>query len=338
MNQIDFLLTKYMAGQATGKEQTILEEWGRRSAKNARTLESFKAIKTSKVKEENLMIDDHKFEKIYGKIHKKEQNGLFSKVWNNNLYFFKVAAVLVLMIIPIWLLSDFLTQLFTSNEVVELQYVEKSNPSGQRTMIHLPDGSTVWLNANSSVRYEKSFRDSLRRINLKGEAFFNVKKDPTRAFVVNTGNTEVVALGTSFNINSYDINQIKVSLATGKVKVSANGTKPPEAQILKPGSSLIYLSQKGEFQNSEFDYKKDILWTEGMLYFESADFEGIIKKLERWYGVQFTIKFNGIAVPPYTGDFDNESLENVLKSMSFSLDFDYSIDKNNIRLMFNENK
>lgn len=336
MNQIDLLLTKYMAGQATGKEQALLEEWARRSAKNARTLESFKAIKTSKVKEDNLLMDDHKFEKIYSKVHKKEQNGLFSKLLNNNLYFFKVAAVLVLMTIPIWLASDFLTPLFTAREVVELQYVEKSNPSGQRTMIHLPDGSTIWLNANSSVRYEKGFRDSLRRINLKGEAFFNVKKDTARAFVVNSGNTEVVALGTSFNIDSYDINQIKVSLATGKVKVSATGMKSPEGQILKPGSSLIYLSQKGEFQSSVFDYKKDILWTEGMLYFERAAFEEIIKKLERWYGVHFSIEFNGLTVPPYTGDFDNESLENVLKSMSFSLDFDYTIEKKNIQLMFKE--
>lgn len=337
MNQIDLLLSKYMAGLATEKEQDQLEEWAGRSSKNSKILESFKAIKTSKVRAGHLEMDEGKFEGIYSKVHKNGLNGSHSNDWRSNLYIFKIAAMLVLITIPVWLAYDFLVPVFQEGELVESQYVEKTNPSGQRTMIHLPDGSTVWLNANSSVRYEKDFRDSLRRIHLKGEAFFNVKKDTSRAFVVNTGNTEVVALGTSFNINSYDPNEIKVSLATGKVKVSATGTNSPEDRILKPGSSLIYLSAQGKFQSTEFDYKKDILWTEGMLYFERAGFEEIIKKLERWYGVQFTIEFNGITVPPYTGDFDNESLENVLKSMSFSLDFDYSIRKKNIQLMFKEN-
>ena len=215
--------------------------------------------------------------------------------------------------------------------------ITKSTKQGQKLTIKLKDGSTIVLNSNSSVSYPETFDKERRMIKLKGEAFFEVAEDHLRPFSVQAGNTTTTALGTSFDINSYDPDNIKISLATGKVKVSTNVKGTVKDQTLKPGDAITYLSKSQQFKMTEFDYKKDFLWKEGILYFEDAPFNEVIKRLEMWYGVKFETNAGNSSIKSYTGKFDNETLENTLKSMSYSLDFDYSINKKNIKIMFDKN-
>ncbi|MEX0882740.1 MAG: FecR domain-containing protein, partial [Cyclobacteriaceae bacterium] len=164
------------------------------------------------------------------------------------------------------------------------QWNTKSNPKGQKSKIHLPDGSTVILNADSEIRYRTDFEKSDRDIFLKGESFFEVAKDSLLPFRVYSGELVTTAMGTSFNINSYDKERVKVQLATGKVKVS-NENQESEPVFLHPGEEVIREGQ-GDLKKRNFDRQNAFLWKDGTLRFADTSYPEFKITLERWYGVE----------------------------------------------------
>src|SRR5690606_21518010 len=118
------------------------------------------------------------------------------------------------------------------------EWTTKSNPIGQKSIIQLADGSKVVLNADSELKFLDNFGQGHREIYLKGEAFFEVALDSLRPFTVYSGESVTMALGTSFNINSYDNKKVQIQLATGKVKV-IHEDKEKEPVYLDPGEEVI---------------------------------------------------------------------------------------------------
>ncbi|WP_316833929.1 FecR family protein [Pedobacter nutrimenti] len=158
-----------------------------------------------------------------------------------------------------------------------------STAKGEQYSVGLPDGTKVWLNNVSSLTYPASFASSKeRRVQLKGEAYFEVAKDKFHPFVVKTQQQEVTVLGTHFNINSYtEDNQTTTTLLEGSVKVSAlDGL---QSKIIKPGEEV--LNADHELQVRPANLKATMAWKEGYFRFNNENLENIMNQVSRWYDV-----------------------------------------------------
>ena len=254
---------------------------------------------------------------------------------------FKVAASIILVLSISWLLVYFSNSSLSPKEnlqVKEVNMLQKATAKGQKFTIFLADGTKVKLNAESQLEYPQSFSDTNRVVYLTGEAFFDIKKDTKRPFTVISHDLSTTALGTSFNINAYPENDnIIVSLATGSVKVSHDmGNNIDKSNIfLEPGNQAIYSSSRNSIKKQFFDENIDLAWKEGVLYFEDASWDQIVNKLERWYGVDISvINLKNRSNKLYTGFFKDESLDNVLESLSFSKNFKYKIKSQKVYVEF----
>ncbi len=205
-------------------------------------------------------------------------------------------------------------------------WITKQNPAGMRSQLQLPDGTMVWLNAESTLKYPPAFDSVSRNVVLVGEAFFDVVKDVQRPFTVQSGHLNTTALGTSFNISAYlQEETLEISLVTGKVMISEKQAGPQDEIILESGEQVIYTGREQDFLKTNFDYNTSLGWKDGLLVFSEADIVQIKRKLERWYGVQIEVR----GVPEQNwkinGAFKNQSLERVLERLSFSKAFTFQI-------------
>lgn len=159
-----------------------------------------------------------------------------------------------------------------------------STPNGGEWQIQLPDGSTVWLNAASSIQYSLNIGTAKQRVvKLDGEAYFEVAKNATHPFIVETDKQSVEVLGTHFNINSYKDELVtKTTLLEGSVRVSHKSTN--ESEILKPGEqSLVSISG---IDIKEVNVDESIAWKNGYFMFDNERQESILRKVARWYNVE----------------------------------------------------
>lgn len=248
----------------------------------------------------------------------------------------------------IWLLAAVL--LFTAGIVAALLYfndtpgeqkasgpvatnvtLKQSNDPGERTQHILPDGSIVDLNAGSVLEYPQSFDAGTRTVKLNGEAFFEVTHDSSRPFKVATENFEVVVLGTQFNINTKQISPT-VALVEGKVRLDADASTSLE---LSPSQMALFNKGNRSFTTTSFDPRAVTGWKDGYLVFREASFSKVLKQLHAWYGVEIAVRNAPTSTDwSYTASFRQESLENVLQSMSLLRHFEYQIKNDSLILSF----
>jgi hypothetical protein len=171
-------------------------------------------------------------------------------------------------------------------------------PKGNQYELELPDGSRVWLNAASSLKFPAKFTDSERRVELDGEAYFEISKNKSKPFYVlmNDG-TELKVLGTHFNISSYkEDGVVKTSLLEGAVQLQRDASK----LVLSPGQQAIGRAIGGLRHNNSFDEEEVMGWREGKYKFQNADIRLVLNQVARWYDVtiqyedEIHAKFNGI--------------------------------------------
>lgn len=171
-----------------------------------------------------------------------------------------------------------------------IQYNTLDNPRGSRVVnITLADGSKVWLNAGSSLTYPVAFTGSERRVEISGEAYFEIAHNASMPFKVKKGTTEITVLGTHFNVNAYDDEPaIKITLLEGKVKVSTKyevrSTKYEEA-MLRPGEQAAVFSHSPLTIDHSPDLDEAIAWKNGLFQFRNSDVETVMKQVARWYDV-----------------------------------------------------
>lgn len=167
----------------------------------------------------------------------------------------------------------------------EISYNTIITPPGGQYQITLSDGTTVWLNAASSLRFPTAFAGKERRVELTGEGYFEVAHNEQIPFIVKKGDAEVKVLGTHFNVNAYDDEQeIKITLLQGSVKVSqlaANHT-----QLLTPGQQA-QINKSGAIKlNKSADVDEAVAWKNGVFQFEGADIQEVMRQIARWYDVE----------------------------------------------------
>ena len=188
-------------------------------------------------------------------------------------------------------------------------------PKGGKFLVMLPDGSKVWLNAASSLRFPTKFEGNKREVELQGEAYFEVAHDESKLFEVNTRNQTVQVLGTHFNINAYeDEPSVNTTLLEGSVRIS--DMRSNISQMLKPGEQAK-VSQKIEVVNVK-DTGEAVAWKDGYFHFNDEDIQTVMRQIERWYDV--TVIYEG-KVPSnrFGGEIERSlSLLQVLKILEKS--------------------
>lgn len=231
-----------------------------------------------------------------------------------------------------------------------------STKRGSKSKIQLPDGTQVWLNADSKITYNEKFQGALREVQLTGEAFFDVVRDETRPFVIHTNAIDVKVLGTSFNVRSYeDEKNTETSLIHGSVEVTLRSDPAQKKYELKPGQKLIVqnnglpvlskeqVAGKPGFKHpmpavGRINYEKkdssiiETLWVKNKLAFDGEAFEDVALKIERWFDVKVNITDEKLKKTPFTAVFDDESLQVVMEALQLTGKFKYNINKKEVTI------
>ena len=198
------------------------------------------------------------------------------------------------------------------NKTPEVLYNTMSTPKGRQYALVLSDGSKVWLNAASSIRFPTAFTGDTRGVEITGEAYFEVAHNPGKPFIVSVNNMRVEVLGTHFNINAYsDEESIKTTLLQGSVKVS----KGEKMVLLHPGqqaqSSLTLAAIRVAH---EVNLEEVMAWKNGYFSFHNADIQTVMRQLARWYDV--TVEYKG-AVPERV--FEGEMQRDLMLSQALKI-------------------
>lgn len=206
--------------------------------------------------------------------------------------------------------------------------IETHTAGGQMKKINLPDGTVVTLNAVSNLRVSGNFGDEKREVYLDGEAFFDVKRDPKKPFIVHTGKVTTQVLGTHFNISAYiNDNNITVSLVQGKVQVDMNNDLSKRI-ILDPGKQMTYSKNDHQAHVTDFITEDITGWKENKLVFNYDSWPDAAKKLSRRYGIPVLLKDSTLLRCKLKGTFDNIPLTKVMEQIRMVTDISWKMQGN----------
>lgn len=276
------------------------------------------------------------------------------------LQILKIAAI----VIPAFLLGGILSYFILSNkpEPENITYTEIRAPYGARTEIVLPDGSTVWLNAGSKIKYMNIFNRDNREIQLNGEAYFKVAKNAALPFDVKTGELSIQALGTEFNVKSYDDEDfIETTLVEGKIAIHQNRkhkgsiflephqqavymkynknlsikemkeVREAKPEVLKFRKGLIYIAEK-------IDPQPIVAWKDNRLILKGEELSNLVIKLERKYDVKFIFGSEKLKGFRFSGTLENETLTQVLDVIKLSAPLGYKLQGKTVMIFENKQR
>ena len=340
--EIKKLFLKYQQGRCSDQEKLLVEGF----------LNSFQADPKEIIGQEEIG------QRIYAKIQEgiKEKEALVSSASGSRRSFFKYAAVVALLIVST------LAALFLWNDTAELNYITKTTQRGQKSNIILSDGTTIRLNSESTLIYPEKFTGDVREVQLIGEAFFDVRRNTNKPFIVRSGDLETTVLGTSFNINAFPDQDIAVTVVTGKVQVSplkrgdAEGrgvkeTSPDiknqndsptgqtfggEGVILTPNQQAVFEIDNKKLTRREVELKSHLAWKNGKIIFDRIRFEEAALILERWFNIEIEFDNEALRDCLIRSEYNNENLVNILESLKFIQGVDYKIQTNNQVLLSGE--
>lgn len=207
-------------------------------------------------------------------------------------------------------------------------YSEIIAPMGSRIEMGLPDGSRVWLNHGSKLKYPRSFGKGSRKVYLEGEAYFEVEEDEERHFVVNTPVMDVIATGTEFNVLAYpDEKDVGVTLDEGSVELykTYQNKKDKQNKIcgLVPGEHAVYDKKENAMNIVVGTNDIHTAWRNGKMIFRKEPLNSIAVRLERWYNVDINIRDKSLATEEFTATLTDETLQQVLELFSKAAPLEY---------------
>lgn len=230
----------------------------------------------------------------------------------------RAVAAVVATILTVGVMS-----LFTRNSPVELPMQQISVPAGQRLNLVLADGTSVWLNSGTTMRYPGAFTGDERRVTVDGEAYFTVAKDADKPFKVDTKRGQVLVTGTTFNVDAYGCSpDFAVSLIEGSVSFSSGR----RVYRMLPGTRIV--SDDSGNLNVDRMHNEDLEWINGIVSFNELPLRDIIAKFEKYYGVTVDFKRDDIAGVRFSGKFYlDEGVEQALNTLRHDIKFDFTSDK-----------
>lgn len=325
------LLTRKLAGEISMEELSELEVLMLRYPDAVYYEE---AISQIKIKEE-FAEDD--IEQIYA-LHRSRYAGEFpaevQKTARRSIYarLLIPAAAILIMIAGFYILFNPLTPADQFNaEIIAGKGVRKS--------IRLPDGTLIWLNSGSKLRYDDHMlKKASREVSLEGEAFFDVVKNKHQPFIIHTQKITVKVLGTAFNIKAYrEDSTTEATLIRGSIALSVNNS-PAQQMVLKPKEKFaltesvqgregykrkLVIENVRPLEVAQKEYLEETSWVEDKLVFQNTTFDELVPILERWYNIKIVIHNSKLKSYAFTGIFENESIEQALQAMQLIRPFKF---------------
>ena len=366
LNKENFeLIGKYLSKELKAEDQLHFDEWLNESEHNREELnrihkytaylEANIAIQAADIEKARIMTD---FKIWKNSLRTKQENeSLNKKLKIRNAY--RIAVVILLLIANAFVL------LYIFPPKISSGFTEVISPLGSRTQLKLADGTKVWLNAGSTLKYANNFSKVNRAVQIEGEAFFDVTHDPLHPFVVNASSVNLTVLGTAFNIRAYrDENTIETTLVHGIVEIQkTRQAKGDQIIFLKPNEKALYIkdenklfintkvtsdkkdenkktqpevnstdkvSSKDAVQESTLEVKNTIAWKEGYLVFDNEPLSDIMVTLSRRYNVNFTYSNKDVLKYRFTGKFKETTLEQVLQVIMLTSPLEADVKQNNV--------
>jgi transmembrane sensor len=335
---VNNLIIKMLTNRATPDECVMLDKWVKKSDDNRRLFLLFRNswLASSQTLEPDIACTSKALEKVNEKINllrSAELREPAAKTLKQSkrpiLSYIKIAAL--------WIL------LFGMGAVFSLLFVKPAGvlnfasdvsviaPRGSKALTILPDGTVVWLNAGSKIKYKIPAGKPAREVTLEGEAYFNVTKDPDHPFIVDAAEMIIKAYGTEFNVKAYPEEKVvAATLVKGSVSVEIKD-KPSDRTMLKPNDQAIYYKPTAK-RSENFLVTKGInpalytLWINDRLRIKGETLEDLAVMLERKYDVTIHFDDNSLRDLRFTGIIENETIEQILELIKISSNVDYRID------------
>ena len=317
---------KCFQNQATPEELAEIKDWLGKDIENLGMLnEVYHVFTISAVVTPPLNPD---VQKAWNKINQKITQAPAIKQINYRLIYATIAAVLVFGLLLYGVVDNYLRM-----DQLSRQFTEVTTLPGQKTSVTLPDGSKVWLNSSSSLKYANNFDVRKREVVLSGEAFFEVFKDKSKRFRVKSGILDIDVYGTSFNIKNYHDDQLQeVTVADGIVGISNDAQ---EIRKLKKGEQAVLNKESKKILFKTEDADLVAAWKNNELVFKNMPVEGVFKSLESWFGVIIKFDRKMIGGHNYTFKIKTESFKDVLEMMQVMTPFKYTINGKDIEIIYN---
>jgi ferric-dicitrate binding protein FerR (iron transport regulator) len=310
-----YSISSVLEGDYTAEEKRSVDNWLLEDEKNQTFFNKLKETPFSEDIEQSAGMAQ---ERVYLQTQEKISKVLLRR----KLRFWQyVAAASIILLFVISGLSVWKTESLT------LLSLESRSPAGSTTRLILSDGTSVELNAGSSLAYPSSFQGGNRTVSLTGEAYFEVAKDAKRPFIVETDGMKVEVLGTHFNVKSYaDDDKLIATLMEGSIRVEPyfpdhSSGKPI---ILKPNEQMVFDKITKEIKVSGVNADLYASWKNGECFFENEKFIDIAKNLGRQYGVRVSVVSPNLENQLYSGFFSKqEGLFHILNSFRRNRNFEY---------------
>lgn len=299
------LLEKYQQGTLTAAEKAQLDAWYDRFDSSHAALQPFVGPSAEQEAEQRLRT------RIESALEAAaQQTGKVVPLYRRWWYGVAAAVLLLVLAVPLY---KWLTKRSTIAPSPAMAWENIATPSGKMMRLTLADGSTVWLNANSKMRYPAVFAATNREVWLNdGEAFFDISPDKQRPFIVHTGKLEVQVLGTTFNIRAYtQMDRVSIGVASGKVQV-AQETQP--LGVLTENKQLDWNRNTQAASIHESDAAHMGNWKEGLLRLDGASFTELSVMIKNVYGYQLNTRSKAVQQASFTATFRNTNqIEDVMK-------------------------
>ena len=374
-SDIDIIIGKYLLGVAGKEENSQLLEWFEKSEANKKYFEEIESIwhATEIVKNRDGVNPDEAWEKIERKISPrfiKVQASSRVKEPEIPAAIFAILRIAAIIVITFGLSWGGFYIYYKKVLNVSVAYNEVIVPKGSKSIINLPDGTKIWLNAETTLKYPEKFTGKNREVSLDGEAFFDVAKDEQKLFTVKTSDLDITALGTSFNVKSYsNEGTIETTLVTGSLCVKKEDvTEKARGILLKPKQRLTLVKKEGKILVDYVDTEKEKVeepskvkeaktvvkkieprgekiflaknvntemytsWKDHKLIFRNETFESLAAKLDRWYNVEISIEGEELKEYRFTGTFERETIEQALKALQLTTPFVFYFEQNNVTI------
>jgi len=232
----------------------------------------------------------------------------------------RIAAIITLPLLVFTIWSLFFQQDHSKRVRNEIAWHEIQSFSGMRYHVVLPDGTDLWLNAESKIRYSVPFTQEKRVVELTGEAFFKVMRNDNVPFIVNAGDAMVKVTGTQFNVKAYaDEELLEIALTEGSIDFTGTISEGKKASAtLIPNDYLVLNKATGQVRLENKNLSKYTAWVNNIIVFNETPMSTVAKTLERWYGVNVMVTDSKLNKYRFTATFENESLFRVLELLELS--------------------
>lgn len=309
----EILIEKYLSGKCTAEEKLLVEQYYNAMDKNLPEFYNNDAAKIARSAKESLKAVENKITLLNRNAAVSKKAGI--------IRFIKPLSIAASLLLFLSITIVIYQKISTSQKVV---FKHVTAATGHTLHIILADSSSVWLNAGSSLKYTESLTTATRDVYLSGEAFFDVKHNVTRPFIVHTAKLTTTVLGTAFSVAAYkNAGSNAVTVIRGKVQVAAG---PRVLGLITPGKQITYLPATGKSKLSAVDAEALMSWKDGKLQFSDQTLQDIAIRLSQWYGYTFSFDNKGLKDCRYTASFNNKiQLANLLKVLKAISNTAYTI-------------